>query len=272
MSEPVNVVCMKWGDRYRPEYVNRLHAGVKRHLRRAFRFVCFTDDGAGLDPDIDVRPLPTLALPAAHRDSRWTKVALFKAPLADLSGQTLFLDLDLVVVGPLDDFFEYPGRFVAVRDGDLFRFKPIDLLRPEQRRLKRVVGNTSVFRWRIGEFTDIPERFERDPGPHLARHRLSQQFVSQCLLDRDQLDYWPRGWCVSFKNDCVPRGLASFWRNPGIPEGARLVLFAGDLKQHEVLAGGGQRWYRRIGPTPWLDQHWRDAGAADAASPRGRPS
>ena len=36
---PVNVLCLKWGNYYGPEYVNRLYAGVKRNLHRPFRFV-----------------------------------------------------------------------------------------------------------------------------------------------------------------------------------------------------------------------------------------
>ena len=34
------------GSLYGPEYVNYLRAGVGRHLKRPFRFVCFTDDAS----------------------------------------------------------------------------------------------------------------------------------------------------------------------------------------------------------------------------------
>ena len=37
MSEPVNILCIKWGTRYPAAYVNFLYAGVRRHLRRPFR-------------------------------------------------------------------------------------------------------------------------------------------------------------------------------------------------------------------------------------------
>ena len=43
-----NVICMKWGDLYGPQYVNRLYAMVKRHLNIDFRFECFTDDQDGI--------------------------------------------------------------------------------------------------------------------------------------------------------------------------------------------------------------------------------
>jgi hypothetical protein len=32
--QTVNVLCIKWGRKYGPDYVNRLHNMVQRHLRR----------------------------------------------------------------------------------------------------------------------------------------------------------------------------------------------------------------------------------------------
>ena len=42
------VLCMKWGTKYGPEYVNRLYGMVRRHLRGDFRFVCLTDRSDGV--------------------------------------------------------------------------------------------------------------------------------------------------------------------------------------------------------------------------------
>src|ERR1044071_4309563 len=55
----VNIICMKWGTKFGPEYVNRLHSMVSRHLAREHRFICFTDDSSGLDAGIQTLPLPT---------------------------------------------------------------------------------------------------------------------------------------------------------------------------------------------------------------------
>ena len=41
----VNVICLKWGTAYPPFYVNRLYAGVRRHMKRPFSFICFTNAG-----------------------------------------------------------------------------------------------------------------------------------------------------------------------------------------------------------------------------------
>ena len=51
-----NVVCIKYGRYYAPFYVNRLFAGVKRHLSRPFRFVCVTNDPEGIRPEVECVP------------------------------------------------------------------------------------------------------------------------------------------------------------------------------------------------------------------------
>lgn len=248
---------MRWGARYGAPYVNRLHSMARRHLRRPFRFVCFTDSAEGFDAGIEALPLPEVRSVDGQGDSRWRKLGVFAERVADLKGPALFLDLDLVVVGGLDEFFDVPGEFCVVRDVDLFRFKFVDLFRPARRRWKPLIGNTSVFRFEIGRHAGLLQRYERNSREIHARHPRSQEFVTEYFLEQDLLRYWPAEWCRSFKNDCVPRGLKSYWKNPEIPDGARIVLFAGNLKQDDVLEGRGNKLYRRIGPVPWLKEAWR---------------
>lgn len=257
MNEPVTILCMKWGSMYGPEYVNHLREGVARHLKRPHRFVCFTDDATGLRADVEVQPLPALGLPGGHQDKRWQKLGLFRRDLGGLQGTALFLDLDLVIVDSLEPFFELPGDFFIIRDDDLFRPKPLRRLNPERDRFLAGVGNSSVFRYTIGAHAYILDAYLADPAGATAAYRLSQQFQSAQLAAHGHLHYWPREWCVSFKNQCVPRHLKSYFSDPALPPGARIVVFAGNPKMSEVLAGGGQRWYRRIGDTDWLRKAWK---------------
>ncbi len=252
----VNVICMKWGSLYGPAYVNNLHQGVTRYLKRPHRFICFTDDAKGIHKAIETAPLPDLTYGVYAKDSRWRKLSLFSPTLANLSGLTLFLDLDVVIVGSLDIFFEYPGEVLMIRDDDLFRPKPLRKLNPRRDDFLASVGNSSVFRYEIGVHRYIYDSYCSDPDAAHAGYEISQQFQSAQLLERGHLSYWPADLCVSFKNRCVPPRLRSFWQNPAIPVGARIVVFAGRPKMAEVLAGQGSRWYRRIGNVDWLRAAW----------------
>jgi hypothetical protein len=257
---PVTILCLKWGTAYGPEYVNRLYAGVRRHLRRPFRFICMTDDRSGVRSEVEIYRLPQFDLPSWEQDLVWRKLALFNNPLFDLTGTALFLDLDVAIVGGLDDFFERPGPFHIIRDDHLALPKWGRWINPARARRLHRVGNTSVMRFEIGAHAYIPQKYLADPRTVMEdqpNHR-EQEFVTEEINDRGLLQHWPKPWCVSFKNQCVPLLAASYLRDPAPPADARIVVFAGKLKIPDAIAGRGGSWYRRIGPSPWLEAAWSD--------------
>lgn len=71
------MACIRWGRKYGPEYVERLAAGVRRHLQRDHRFVCFTDDPDALSAMAGVvaKPLGTAA--CGEWRGWWHKTFLF---------------------------------------------------------------------------------------------------------------------------------------------------------------------------------------------------
>ncbi|WP_299550642.1 hypothetical protein [uncultured Tateyamaria sp.] len=257
-TDPVLILTMKWGTLYGPKYVNRLARGVSRHLARPHRFICFTDDTTGLSSDVEALPLPDMRLPGGHEDTRWRKLGLFAQDLFGLSGTALFLDLDLIVVGSLDPFFEDNEPFRIIQDDTLFRSKPLRRINPDRDRFLASVGNSSVFRYQIGAHSYILDAYLADPVAATAQYEISQQFQSAQLARHGHLSYWPAEWCVSFKNHCVPRGIRSYFTNPRLPDEAKIVVFAGEPKMHDALSGKGSKWYRRIGDVGWLRTAWEN--------------
>jgi len=111
-----NVICMKWGVKYSPNYVNILAGMVRRHLHLPHRFVCFTENPQGLDSRIEVRPLPKMELPGHLPERGWRKLSVLGEQLADLQGRALFLDVDVLILDDLEPFFTYPGEFLIVHE------------------------------------------------------------------------------------------------------------------------------------------------------------
>lgn len=66
----LTVVCVKWGTKYGAQYVNKLYKAVRAHTTCQPRFVCYTDDGAGLLPDVQLVQLSGVA----DWDGWWYKV------------------------------------------------------------------------------------------------------------------------------------------------------------------------------------------------------
>ena len=245
--QAVNVLCIKWGKKYGPEYVNKLHSMVSRHLHRPFRFVCLTDDGAGIDPAIEVKPIPMVGFDEFDQRKPWTfghgwlKLTSFASPLYDLQGRTLFLDLDIVILDSLDPFFEREGEFIVIKEWDK----------------SDGTGNTSCYVYTIGAHADALEHLKNDYPASISTVRNEQEFITLYLARQGKLSYWPDTWCRSFKRHCLRGGIMGWFLPPTIPEGARIIAFHGKPNPPDAIAGVSGKWYRRVLPTQWVADHWR---------------
>jgi hypothetical protein len=243
---PQTVICMRWGDRYGPDYVERLYSMVRRHTSRELRFVCFTDRPERFAPPIEALPLPEITLPDKLRWTPWRKMSLWQAPLSDLQGDALFLDLDVVVTGSLDSLFDFaPGCSFCVAH---------NWSQPKKR-----IGNTSVFRFRIGSHAHLYEKLMNDPDSVFGRYRIEQLYISSEI---EEMRFWPRGWCLSFKHSLLPPWPLNLVMAPKLPAEARVVAFTGKPDPDEAIAG---RWpapwyqkpYKYVRPVAWIGQHWQ---------------
>ena len=238
-----NVICMKWGTKYGPEYVNRLYAMVRRHLTGDFRMVCLTDDPTGIRTEVQCFPIPALDLPPGIPERGWTKLVTFSQDLYGLKGTALFLDVDVVIVGPLDDFFELPGDFLVIHD---------------YKRPWRITGNSSVYRFELGAHPDVLAYFRTHFDEVRSTFRNEQAYLSDFMQRKGLLTYWPAAWCPSFKYHSIPRWPTNYWTPPVVPAGARIVIFHGECNPPDALAGRRNRRFRFIQPARWVAEHWRE--------------
>ena len=241
--DTVNIICMKWGNKFPPSYVNKLYAMVERNISLPFKFVCFTENSEGIRSEVEIQLLPELDLPDGIPERGWRKLSVFAKDFGGLSGQTLFLDLDVVIVGNIDDFFTYPGEFLIVHD---------------QHRPNRMEGNSSVFRFEIGAYPDILEYFEKNFEKIRSEVRHEQAYLSRELHKKGVLQFWPDRWVPSFKYHCAPSWIASWFKAPSIPDDARIILFHGLPNPPEAIKGISGKWYRHIQPSPWIEAYWRE--------------
>lgn len=240
------VICIKWGTLYGIEYLNRLASMVQRNTKRPTRLVCFTDDGNGADPSIEIAPLPPIKLPQLRKVSPWRKVSLWQHPLHDLTGDVLFLDLDIVITGSIDELFDYvPGKFCIAQNWT----------QPDGN-----IGNTSVYRFRAGEMAYIFEEFARNGQTIVDTFPNSQTFISTTAKE---MTFFPPEWCVSFKHTLMPTWPLNFLVVPPLPPVTKVVAFTGNPNPHEARDGiwpvnaAWKKLYKHVRPTPWIAEHWR---------------
>jgi hypothetical protein len=102
---------------YKVEYVTRLHAMCQRWIKRPFEFVCLTDTPERVPEGIRAITIPN----PNPLKGWWSKVELFKPDR--FTGRVLYLDLDTLITGPIDDVIDYPAVFALAPHAGTFNGK-----------------------------------------------------------------------------------------------------------------------------------------------------
>ncbi len=247
-----NVICLKWGARYPASFTNILYRSVKRHLSRPFRFVCVTDDPSGLDPEIEAVPLaPNPGYPEERWPNIFMKLAILREGFAGLKGPTLFLDVDVVIMGDLDCFFDWqPGKNCIIHNWiewhkTLFRARP-------------AIGNSSVFRFEAGpQGGALYETFLRefDDANNPSLYPTEQAFLTHAM---GEVCWWPEDWVCSFKRTCRPVFPLNLVRPPRRPA-TKILVFHGAPDPDQAVAGFvGKKRHHRTLPAPWILDDWHE--------------
>jgi hypothetical protein len=218
------VVCIKWGTKYPPEYVNHLARSVRRCLAIPHRFVCLTDNPRGIDHDIETTPF-TEELPGW-----WNKIALFKPRIHDLQGTLLYLDLDLVIIRNIDGVASYPGRFVAV---------------PTFRRAGEFAS--ACMRFEIGCHQRVWDLFEPRADHVIKEIYGDQNWINACCTTTRGHEYTQRVrdlWPEVTPEECLIDPLPRPWfpdfrgelqdRPDRLSDDAKVIVFHGRPMVHEV--------------------------------------
>jgi hypothetical protein len=104
---PINVVCLKTGDKFNNAYVWRLYEMVNRNTSHDINFICYTDKPFTYNGITFMKP------PAPHLKGWWGKVGFFKGDLP--YGKTVYFDLDMLIVGNLDELFDFDADFALIK-------------------------------------------------------------------------------------------------------------------------------------------------------------
>lgn len=207
----LSIVCIQTNN-YQgcgPEYVARLRAQVRRNVKTKHRFYCVTDDAASEYPGVRCKP-------AVHR-GWWEKIRLFKPGMFQ-EGRVVFLDLDTIIVGNIDDIVAYDGDFATLHDF----WRPMGL-GPAVMLWRSGFGEWIYQEWEAAGFPQDDPRGDQAWLENLNQGRMRKE------VDILQ-DLFP-GRFVSYKSSCTEE----------VPAGASVVCFHGKPRPHEV--GGWVKSY-----------------------------
>jgi len=213
-SPKVTIVCvLKSGGAFTPDYVTKLYNMVERNTTQAYEFICLTDFPKIKDCQITklLNDFP----------GWWSKIELFRPGLASTE-KLIYFDLDTIILGNIDAFFEFGGEFYG--------------LRPWNRgnQLRGQFGS-GVMAWKSDSVNFIYNDFDIS---QISPHFGDQAYISRSLTDNG-VNYQPLQDVVSgiysYKRECSRKGP---------PSDARIICFHGRPRVHEVNES-------------WVHEAWR---------------
>lgn len=230
--EEITVGCSWDGRDYYPaEYVNRLYRGVLRNTTIPFECVLYAGDGvtsekrALLDPAIRI---VDVGLPYW-----WSGMFFWRPdPPGIRTDSVLYLDLDQVITGGLDEIFRFPSDHAYMKD------YPADAC-PAGCETHACASAALI---RNGAGAVVWDEYVRAGMPRWnpleARPGRPMPMAVQTVLNEPgygaRFDTFPEDWVVSYRIWTKRKGI----------DGVKIVAFHGRPKPHEVNDA-------------WVKEHWR---------------
>ena len=206
------LTVLKSGGEYTPEWVYKLEKAVLRHLSVPHRFKCLSDVALQCE---------TIAL-GHDWPGWWSKIEVFRPGV--VTGPTLYLDLDTVLVGSIDRLADFPDDFAMMRNFNA-SWMP-----------------GSAVMWLRNAPEAVYARFKADPEGCMAQHNEARDgsYLGDQAFIWDTLHRK-----VTYLTDRVPGLIRSYRKHcmAGVPEGCALVAFGGKQKPSTVK-------------DDWVKEHW----------------
>ena len=199
----MNIVCLKWGDKFNHQHVNRLYKMVNKNYKDKFNFICYTENSSFINTNIEIRNLDL----NYDLEKWWWKLTLFKE-VADKP--TMFLDLDVVIQNDITHYKNY------VEDNKICTIKAY--WKPHAFDLPPIPPgynmdlNSSVIVWK-GDFTEIWNEFYNQADYLMCKYQGIDSYLY--FHHKNKLNFFPRGEIYSRLHGMDENRM--YWNGPRVP-------------------------------------------------------
>jgi hypothetical protein len=177
--DKLTVICVRFGNRYGIDYVERLRNMVSRNLSVPYEFVCLTDDQHVISGVRNIYQ-PN----ARYSKGWWHKVHMFD-PTLPISGRILYFDLDVVIHNNIDKLATvWTEDFLGIKDFNRQFYQQWSYL------------NSSVMCWNHGTQNHIWNDFKKSPSD-AQKLQGDQDWIWK--TSKDRIKFWPKEWIMSYK-------------------------------------------------------------------------
>ena len=237
----INVVCLYWGQKYKTEFVNVLYNMVEKHLSLPHKFIIYTDH-VKMHKLVKGENVEVRKLPFHDYTGWWNKLTLF-SPEANLEGDCLYFDLDVVITENIDCFalYEPDTPFIGMNDFN----KATGLFNSSIMRFNNKVMTQHVWQPYLKE----KSRFMKLQG--------DQNVISETIKKTKLWKSFPDEWTFSAKwyDRDKPRFHRSSWTFEHKP-GTKVAVFHGKPDPNQLADPHPHESYN-LELIKWVKNHWK---------------
>lgn len=179
LTDKTTILCVRFGNLYNRQYVERLRNMVSRNITVPYKFCCLTDDKHPID-GVEIIHQAN----AGYRKGWWHKVHMFD-PNLNLGHRILYFDLDVIIHDNIDKLIvSSKNDFFGIRDFNRKFYPSWQYL------------NSSVMSWIHRSQNYIWDEYRKDIH---AAQRLQGDQDWIWKLAKDKIKFWPEDWIQSYK-------------------------------------------------------------------------
>ena len=194
--EGLNIVTWRWGQKYAGHYVERLKAGLARHLKQEYRFGVFGPEAE----DEYLTKVPGCFCRLRMFDPAWQEKH-------GLTGRIVCIDLDAIITGSLDELFDRTEKFMILQGANASNPCPF---------------NGSVMMLRAGTRPDVWADFSLKRAGEVPYDAFpdDQGWLAHKIPNAGAWKAGPESGIYAFQKPGWPKG-------EDLPTGAKIVAFPG---------------------------------------------
>lgn len=177
----ITISCVKWGNKYGPEFVNRLQNMVKKNFSHPYRFVCLTENSDNVDCE-------TLPFPKDNDlETYWNKMYLFNKEY--FTGKCIYFDLDIIIQNNFDDMIQYTNKLTGIYTywNDTYT----DGNYPYATLKWKVPFNSSILAWNAEDYHWVWDKFNEERDWYIIKYFGDDKFLGNEIIDRQT---FPKEW------------------------------------------------------------------------------
>jgi hypothetical protein len=182
--------CLKWGSKYSHVYVNRLYNSLKKHYHKGFDMHCLTDNSVGINPEINIEPIPT-EWEHYPRTQIFTseKMCYFNDQRAWIKGPKAWFDLDILIQADITKLIDAPKEKVTF----IWNYWRDDQAAVDNYDRMTTPINSSFVAWQDDLGNDMYHRLKKNQAKAFFTYPSFDKYLFYQEHRKGNIDFWPRG-------------------------------------------------------------------------------